>query len=107
VSQSLLADPQTSGSSFTRNEYSHEVNSAANLLAAHNFTSQAEQAYQIATQLSPGNLAPVEGLAQVLAQTGRADQAQALLDDFANKYPNQRAVVEKAKALWTVTLARP
>jgi hypothetical protein len=103
TAQTLLADPEASGSSYTMNAYSHDVVSTANLLAAHNFTDEAEQAYALASQISPGNPEPVNGLAKLLAQTGHADQAQALLDQFAAKYPEQQKAIEQTRAtiVWT------
>jgi TolA-binding protein len=83
--------------------YSKDVSATGNLLAAHNFTTEAEQAYQLAMQVCPYSPEAVTGLAQVMAQTGRADQAKALLDQFAAKYPDQSKAVDQAKAtiVWT------
>jgi hypothetical protein len=92
--QTVLADPQAAGSETTLKSYSHDVNSTANLLAAHNFTSEAEQAYGLASQLWPGNLGAVEGLAGILTRTGRATEAQQLLDNFVRNYPDQRPAIE-------------
>lgn len=98
TAQSLLADPGATGSSYTMKAYSHDINATANLLAANNFTSEAEQAYTLASQVWPGNPEPVSGLAKILAQTGHADEAQNLLDQFASKYPNQQQAVQQARA---------
>jgi len=92
--QTLLADPEAAGSETTLKSYSHDVNSTANLLASHNFTTEAEQAYGLARQLWPGNPEPVEGLAGILTGTGRATEAQQLLDGFARNYPDQRPAIE-------------
>lgn len=94
MTQTLLADPNVTGSSYALRSYSHDVNATANLLAANNFTDQAEQAYELASQIYPGNPEPVNGLAKLLTQTGHADQAQALLDQFVSKYPDQRSAVQ-------------
>jgi hypothetical protein len=61
----------------------------------------------LASQVCPANLAPVDGLAKILAQSGHADQARTLLDTFASRYPDQRKAVEAMAALWTVTLTAP
>ena len=89
--------------------YSHDINATANLLAAHNFTSEAEEAYTLASQLSPDNPEPVSGLAQVLAQTGHADEAQNLLDQFASKYPDQKKAIDQARTaiVWTMPATKP
>ena len=105
--QTLLADPEASGSTYTMNAYSHDVDSTANLLAAHNFTDEAEQAYALASQISPENPQPVSGLAKLLAQTGHADQAQALLNQFAAKYPDQQKAIEQTRAAITWTAQAP
>lgn len=106
TAQSLLADPAATGSSYTMRAYSHNVNATANLLASHNFTSEAEQAYSLASQLWPGNPEAVSGLAQLLAQTGHADQAQSLLNEFASKYPDQQKSlpIQQARAsiVWSL-----
>jgi hypothetical protein len=108
ATQVLLADPEAVGSSYALGAYSHDVNSSANLLAAHNFTTEAEEVYKLASQISPSNPEPIKGLAQLLAQTGQADQARAVLDAFARKYPDQAAAMNKVRTdIWTVTLARP
>lgn len=94
---SLLADPEAG--SYTMKAYSHDINATANLLAAHNFTAEAEEAYSLASQVWPGNPEPVTGLAQVLAQTGHEDQARALLDQFASKYPDQQKAIDQARSV--------
>ena len=106
ATQTLLADPAASGSSYTLRAYSHDINATANLLAAHNFTTEAADAYRLASQVWPDNAEPVEGLAQVLVQTGHADQARVLLDTFATKYPDQRTAIQQASStiLWTTPL---
>lgn len=94
MTQTLLSDPNAMASSTALNSYSHDVNATANLLAANNFTDQAEQAYVLASQISPGNPEPVNGLAKLLMQTGHTDQAQALLNQFVSQYPDQRSAVQ-------------
>ena len=98
TAQGLLADPDAAGSSYALKAYSHDIDSTANLLASHNFTAQAEEAYSLASQMWPGNPEPVNGLAQLLAQTGHADQARQLLDQFAAKYPDQQGAIAQARA---------
>jgi len=103
TAQALLADPEATGSDYALKAYSHDIDATANLLAAHNFTSQAEQAYQLALQVSPSNPEAVTGLAQVLVQTGHPGQAHAMLDIFATEHPDQAKAFEQAKAaiVWT------
>ncbi|HLK52559.1 MAG TPA: tetratricopeptide repeat protein, partial [Candidatus Angelobacter sp.] len=94
MTQSLLSDPNVTGSTTALKSYSHDVNATANLLAANNFTDQAEQAYELASQIYPGNPEPVNGLAKLLTETGHADQAQQLLNQFISQYPDQRSAVQ-------------
>jgi hypothetical protein len=83
----------------------HDTVAAANLLAAHSYTAEAEGAYQLAAQLWPGNPESINGLAELLASNGKANDARQLLDDFARKYPDQRKFLEQSSAamriIWT------
>ena len=72
--------------------------SAANLLAAHNFTAEAEEAYRLAAQLWPGNPESVAGLADILLRGGREAEARQLVGDFSQKYPDQRKDLERISA---------
>jgi Flp pilus assembly protein TadD len=90
----VLADPEAAGSTAALKSYSHDATSAGNLLAAHNYTAEAEPAYRLSSQLWPGNPEAVGGLSTILARTGRSDQARQLLDDFARNYPDQRSAIE-------------
>ena len=87
----------------------HNLRSTANLLAAHNYTAEAEQAYRLSSQLWPGNPEPVGGLAAILARAGRADEARQMLDDFARNYPDQRFDIETFRGSigWTVPSVKP
>jgi hypothetical protein len=96
AAQQALADPATANSEPALRSYSHDANSAANLLAAHNFTSEAEQAYGVAAQLYPGNPEPVNGLADLLVKNGQQDQARQLLQDFGRRYPDQQKFLERS-----------
>ena len=109
TAQNVLADPEAAGSTSALKSYSHNVNSAANLLAAHNYTAEAEQAYRLSSQLWPGNPEAVGGLASIFARTSRADEARQMLDEFARNYPTQRSDIEmfRASILWTVPSAKP
>jgi len=106
ATQALLADSEVTGSSYALRAYAHDVSAAANLLAAHNFTAEAEEVYQLASQILPGDPEPVKGLARVLVQAGHTDQARAVLDAFAGKYPDQAAAIQQASStiLWTTSL---
>ena len=109
ITQTLLADPEAANSTYTLRAYSHDVNSTANLLASHNFMSEAEAAYRLASQIVPGNPEAVSGLANVLEQTGRATEARRLLEDFARQYPDNAKELERIRStfLWTGPPAKP
>ena len=101
----LLADPEATGSDTTLKAWSHDATAAANLLSAHGYSDEAEQAYRYSTQLWPANPEAVCGLAEVLAGTGRAAEATQLLDDFARKYPDQNTALDKARSVVTLSVA--
>lgn len=93
----VLSDPEALGSPTALKSYSHDAVAAANLLDAHDFSSQAEESYRIATTVWPGNPEAVNGLAGVLNRTGRGDEAQRILDEFHRTYPGEREALER---LW-------
>jgi TolA-binding protein len=100
----LQADPEAAGSDATLKTWSHDAVAAANLLSAHGYGAEAEQAYRYSAQLWPASPEAVNGLAQVLAENGRASEANQLLTDFVSKYPNERAAIEKARSAWSVSV---
>ena len=110
TAQQVLSDAEAAGSTYTLKTYSHDAAAAANLLAAHNFPAQAEEAYGLAAQFWPENPDTALGLAGLLAADGRANDARQLLDDFAQKYPDQREYLDQSSAvaqgLWTVAAPR-
>lgn len=103
TAQDILANPEAVGSESALKSYSHDITSAANLLAAHDYTAQAEQTYSLATQLWPGNLEAVGGLAGILSRTGRTEEGRQLLDNFARDYPEQQSALQ---SLWSATISK-
>jgi hypothetical protein len=106
ATQQVLSDIDATGSEYVLRSYSHDASSAANLLAAHDYNSQAEETYRLATQLWPGNPECVGGLASLLAATGRQAEAQQLMDNFSKQYPDQRKTLEKIAAGVTIVRTR-
>ncbi len=98
TAERLLGDPDASSSAAILKAYSHNATSQANLLAAHNYAVEAEQAYRLSSQLSPANPEPIEAFAGFLNRSGRADEARQLLDEFVRKNPDQNSVMEKVRA---------
>ncbi len=103
ATQQVLSDFDATGSEDALKSYSHDAVSAANLLAAHNFSSEAEETYRLATQLWPANPESAGGLANLLAASGKGDEARQLLDDFSRKYPDQRKTLERLAAGMKIT----
>lgn len=99
--EQLLANPEAAASSDTLLTYSHDAVAQANLLAAHDYSAEAEQAYNIARQLAPSSFEAVAGLSAVLYQTGQANQAIQILNDFAQKNPSQQAAVNLQRGFFT------
>jgi hypothetical protein len=103
TAEQLIADPEVSDSTVALKSYSHNATAAANLLAAHNFTDQAEQTFRISSQLWPGNPEPVAALSELLNKNGRVEEAQKLFADFIAKNPEQRSALESLR--WKATSA--
>jgi len=102
AAQRVLFDAEGAGSEAALKSYSHDTVSAANLLAAHNFSAEAEQAYRLATQLWPENPESVGGLADLLAASGRQSEAQRILEDFNRQYPGRRKDLERVSSTFTL-----
>src|ERR1043166_2245554 len=106
ATQELLSDPTAAASEEALLANSHNIVAAANLLAAHNYMAEAEQAYRLSSQLWPANPEPIGGLSELLFRAGRADEARQLLDDFARKNPGEREAMERIRATWSVVAAK-
>jgi hypothetical protein len=111
ASQQILVDSEATASETVLRAYSHDTAAAANLLASHQFSAAAEEAYRLSAQLWPQNPESIGGLANLLASTGRQSEAQRLLDDFARNYPGQIKDLERVRAsssvTWTTPLSKP
>ncbi len=102
ATQQLLSDPAASASPEILKAYAHDTASTANLLAAHNYVAEAEQAYRLASQLAPGSFEAATGLSEVLANMGRAEEGRRVLDEFLRTYPDQKAAVDalRGSTIW-------
>src|SRR3989441_549371 len=103
TTQQILSDPEATSSEGALRSYSHDAAAAANLLAAHNFSAEAEEAYRLGAQLWPANPESVNGLADLLAASGRMKEAQQLLEEFSQKYPDARKTVERISSAWKLS----
>jgi hypothetical protein len=100
TAQQILSDAEAAGSDAALKTYSHDAVSAANLLAAHNFTAEAEQEYRLAAQLWPENPESVGSLAELLVRTGRENEARQLFEEFTRQHPKQQKDLERISAAW-------
>ncbi len=82
TAQQFVGDTQTPADAPPRLAYAKMAAAQAALLADHQFSAEAEQAYRVAMQISPDAPEAFYGLAQVLTTTGRADEAQRIVADF-------------------------
>ena len=78
-----------------------------NLFADHNLTAEAEQAYRIAGQICPFNPEAVMGISEVFMRSGRAAEANQMLDQFIRDYPNQRGAVEDFRKSFALAPVKP
>jgi hypothetical protein len=100
----VLNDPEASASQDTTRSYSHDATAAANLLAAHGFTAEAESAYLVARQLWPGSPDVAADLSELYQRTGRTGESRQLLEDFTRQFPDQR---KSLKDFWGITAGEP
>jgi hypothetical protein len=89
ASEQLQTDAEAPEGSEVRRSYSHMAVAQANLLASHNYPAEAEATYRIAMELEPSSTEAVYGLSALLGQSGRLDEAQLLVNDFARSHPDQ------------------
>jgi tetratricopeptide (TPR) repeat protein len=89
ASEQLQTDAEAPEGSEVRKSYSHMAVAQANLLARQNYPAEAEATYRIAMELEPSSTEAVYGLSTLLGQSGRLDEAQLLVNDFALNHPDQ------------------
>ena len=94
IAQSMEGDAPNS---TTRKTYSHMAQAQANYFADRGFTAQAEQTWQIAHEICPSNPEAVNGLYNLWKNSGRAQQAEALLNEFERNHPDQTKAVQQIR----------
>jgi len=89
TAQQVLSDAEAGADSPDRLAYAKMAAAQAALLADHQYSAEAEQAYRLAMQISPASPQAVYGLGQLLATTDRADEARQLVADFERAHPSK------------------
>ncbi len=87
TTQNLLAEPDAAAAA-PRDAYVSLILGQAHLFLDRNFSGEAEQAYQLAHQLSPDNLAVVFGYTGLLVDQKRYDEARQVVQLAANLAPD-------------------
>jgi hypothetical protein len=90
TAQQLLTDQEVSAAPDTLKAYSHDLAAQAGLFASHDLSAQAEQAFQLANQLSPANPEVILGYTTLLVNQGRVDEARQLVQTAAGLAPNSQ-----------------
>jgi hypothetical protein len=100
----IASDPEAVSSPEVPKSYSHDAVAAAHLLAAHELSAEAEQAYRLAATICPWNPESANGLADLLSGSGRAEEAARIVDEFSQKYPEVRAALERMRvsSVWVL-----
>jgi hypothetical protein len=93
------------GELVEQKSYSKLAVGQANLFAERGFTGPAEQTYRAALGILPSNTDAVLGLAGILERTGRAGDAQVLLDQFGRDYPKQLEALKRFRARGSITFS--
>ena len=88
TTQALLADPEAAASSTARDDYAKLILGQAGLLLDRKLPAAAEQAYQLASSLSPGNPEVVFGYVALLADQKRYADARQVVQTALNTAPD-------------------
>jgi len=99
MAQQLEEDPASGDSDAGLKTWSHDLTAEAHLFAASNLSGQAEQAYQLATQLSPGNLEATYNYVELLVSQNRLNDAAQAVDSALKAAPNNQQLEAMAQQL--------
>lgn len=88
TTQQLLADPEAAASGTVRNAYTKLILGQAGLFVDRQLSGEAEQAYQLATSLSPGNPEAVFSYVKLLADQKRLAEARQVVQTAINAAPD-------------------
>jgi tetratricopeptide (TPR) repeat protein len=99
VSRALLSDPEDAASSVSRDAYARLIAGQANLFRQRDFSTQAEQAYQVATSLSPAQPDSVSAYASFLLEQKRQAEARQIVQTALNLAPENKQLRELLKTV--------
>ena len=99
LAQSLNSDPDSTDDSAPRRTWSKMAVAQGNLLADHQFSDQAEQAYSIALEICPYNPEAVFDYAGLLAAQGRWQDAASAVETAAKADPANQQFQQLATQL--------
>ncbi len=99
TAQQLLADPEAAGSPEWLKAYGKMADAQANLFAAHGLNAQAEQAFGLSLQISPGLPESVFGYVQLLVDENRAPDALTVARTAAQLQPDNRQFADLVNRL--------
>jgi len=97
VIQPLLADPDLG--TAPRDAYVKQILGQANLFMDRKFSAEAEQAFQLATSLSPANSVGVFSYVALLTEQQRYDEARQIVQTAANAAPDNQQFRELITSL--------
>lgn len=90
TTQTLLADPEAAASSTARDAYAKLILGQAGLFVDRKLSAEAEQAFQLATSLSPANAEGVFRYVALLTDQKRYTEAQQIVQTAANAAPDNQ-----------------
>ena len=90
ATEQLLSDPDASGSSEALKVYAKDEASAANLLAAHNYNTEADQIYRSALQLAPSSPGAASDYVNFLLAQNQVQQAIAVAQTATQADPDNQ-----------------
>ena len=100
----LRASPDEANAQTPLKSFSKLAVGQANLMAERGYIESAEETYRIALGILPSNGDAMLGYAGLLERTGRANEAQALLDQFARDHPKSFDGLKRYRAGGSVTI---
>lgn len=90
----MQSAPQTDETLVTRRSMAEMAVSQANLLASRSLGGEAEQTFRSAIEIAPMAFEPAGELAKYLHESGRAGDAQKVLDEYLKRNPGREGEVD-------------